>query len=242
MRPGEHPSNSQVLTSDYRIHGVRPARASLRHLPAGATIFDIESSGSRAVLIESGWVISSKTMSNGTRIVTDFFLRGDVISSVAAAMSHETVHAISDITFVELQGHMSGAGGDGTSQLPLIMTVELMKRHARTAERLASIGRRDAFGRTGHLLLELAMRAGNASRPGLDGFECPLKQAEIGDALGLSTVHVNRVLKEMRLGGLLSFRNGIVEFLNRRKLKELVDFDPSYLMDSGSDSANPQRI
>lgn len=238
MRLDNHLNLSQALASEHRKHGVRPTRASLRHYPAGNTIFDADSHFSRVLLIESGWTISSKTMSNGTRIVTDFFLHGDVLSSASTSMSHETVHAVSDVTCYEFQGQMSGAGGEGGSQLPLIMTIELMKRHARIAERLASIGRRDAFGRTGHLLLELAIRAGNCSRPGLDGFECPLKQSEIGDALGLSTVHVNRVLKEMRLGGLLSFRNGIVEFLNRRKLIELVDFDPSYLTGSRSDAAS----
>jgi CRP-like cAMP-binding protein len=237
MRPGDHPSNNQIVTSDYRQHAPRLTRAGVRHQPAGTTLFDNEGSASRVLFIERGWIIASKTMSNGTRIVTDFFLRGDVLSSVSTAMSHETIETVSDVSYYELQGQMSGVSGDGTSQLPLIMTIDLMKRHARIAERLASIGRRDAFERTGHLLLELAIRAGNSSRPELDGFECPLKQAEIGDALGLSTVHVNRVLKEMRLGGLLSFRNGIVEFLNRRKLMDLVDFDPSYLMGSSSDTA-----
>ena len=229
------------MAQEHRKSGARPSRAVLRHFPAGTTIFDIDSPLSRVLFIENGWTISSKTMLNGTRIVTDFFLHGDVLSSVSTSMSHETVHAVSDVNCYEFQGQMAGSGGDGGSQLPLIMTIELMKRHARIAERLASIGRRDAFGRTGHLLLELAIRAGNSARPGLDGFECPLKQSEIGDALGLSTVHVNRVLKEMRLGGLLSFRNGIVEFLNRRKLIEMVDFDPSYLND-GSETAGLQDI
>jgi CRP-like cAMP-binding protein len=241
MRPDDQLIISQAMASEHRKHGARPTRASLRHFPAGTTIFDTESHLSRVLFIEKGWTISSKTMLNGTRIVTDFFLHGDVLSSASTSMSHETVHAVSDVTCYEFQGQMSGAGSDGGSQLPLIMTIELMKRHARIAERLASIGRRDAFGRTGHLLLELAIRAGNSTRPGLDGFECPLKQSEIGDALGLSTVHVNRVLKEMRLGGLLSFRNGIVEFLNRRKLMELVDFDPSYLTGS-SETASLQEI
>jgi CRP-like cAMP-binding protein len=241
MRLSDQLNNTQAMVAEHRRHGGRLTRATLRHYAAGATIFDSDSQLSRVLFIERGWIISSKTMSNGTRIVTDFFLHGDVLSSASTTMSHETVHAVSDVSCYEFQGQMSSSGGDGASQLPLILTVELMKRHARIAERLASIGRRDAFGRTGHLLLELAVRAGNSSRPGLDGFECPLKQSEIGDALGLSTVHVNRVLKEMRLSGLLSFRNGIVEFLNRRKLMDLVDFDPSYLASStGETQSHPE--
>ena len=109
--------------------GLRFTRASLRSYPAGTTIFDVESHLSRVLFIESGWTISSKTMSNGTRIVTEFFLHGVVLSSAYPSMSHETVHAVSDVTCYEFQGQMSGAGSDGGSQLPLIMTIELMKRH-----------------------------------------------------------------------------------------------------------------
>ncbi|EKF58637.1 Crp/FNR family transcriptional regulator [Agrobacterium albertimagni AOL15] len=214
-------------------------RATLRQYPAGTTLFDSGSTMSRVLLIERGWIIASKMMSNGTRIVTDFFLHGDVLSSVSTAMSQEAVQTVGEVSCYEFPGQISGEAG---SQLPLILTVELMKRNARITERLASVGRRDAFGRTGHLLLELGIRARNTSRPDLDGFECPLKQSEIGDALGLSTVHVNRVLKEMRLGGLLSFRNGIVEFLNRRKLMDLVDFDPSYLSSISGDAPDRQDV
>lgn len=242
MRLGDQLSKSNAAGSEHRKQDARLMRATLRHYPAGATLFDLDTPGSRVLLIERGWVIASKMMSNGTRIVTDFFLHGDVLSSASTAMSQETVHAIGDISCYEFHGQITGGGVDSASQLSLILTVEMMKRHARIAERLASIGRRDAFGRTGHLLLELNIRAQHLSRPELDGFECPLKQSEIGDALGLSTVHVNRVLKDMRVGGLLSFRNGIVEFLNRRKLMDLVDFDPSYLTSSTGDMPDRPQV
>ena len=201
----------------------------IRRYAAGTAIFGTDSRHPCVLYVESGWAISSKVMWNGARILTDFFLHGDILSSASAAMSQETIHAVSDVGCVELADPASAGGNAAASAVPVIITVELMKRHARMAERLASIGRRDAFCRTGHLLLELAHRAGKSSRYGLDGFECPLRQSDMGDALGLSTVHISRVLKEMRVGGLLYFRNGVVEFLNRRKLEEVVGFDPDYL-------------
>ena len=129
MRRDDQLNLSQTIVSEHRKQGGRLTRACLRHYPAGATIFDVESQLSRVLFIEKGWTISSKTMSNGTRIVTDFFLHGDVLSSASTSMSHETVHAVSDVTCYEFQGQMSGAGSDGGPQLPLIMTIELMKRH-----------------------------------------------------------------------------------------------------------------
>ncbi|CAH0342902.1 Crp/Fnr family transcriptional regulator [Rhizobium sp. CECT 9324] len=236
MGLGHHLDSRPELSFDYQKGSAKLTGAVLRNYAAGTIIFDPECEGSRILFINGGWVVSSKTMANGTRIVTDFSLHGDVLSSASASIAQETVQAISNVKCYEFVGHLSAKAGETPSQLPLIMTIEMMKRHARIVERLASIGRRDAFGRTGHLLLELAVRAGAASRPDLDGFECPLKQSEIGDALGLSTVHVNRVLKEMRLAGLVSFRNGIVEFLNRRKLIELVEFDSSYLVGHSSEN------
>lgn len=237
MRLGDQFHNGDAGGVENRKQEARLLRATLRQYPAGTTLFDNPGARSRVLLIERGWIIASKMMSNGTRIVTDFFLHGDVLSSASTAISQEAVETVGEVTCYEFAEQINAQHG---SQLPLILTVELMKRNARITERLASVGRRDAFERTAHLLLELDMRASHSSRPDLDGFECPLRQSEIGDALGLSTVHVNRVLKEMRLGGLLSFRNGVVEFFNRRKLMELVDFDPSYLRSDSGDLPDPQ--
>ncbi len=59
--------------------------------------------------------------------------------------------------------------------------------------------------------------------------DLPITQAEIGDALGLSTVHVNRVLQELRGAGLIRLEGGTLTVLNWEGLKEAGDFDPTYL-------------
>ena len=199
-----------------------------RVFPAGSILFEPE--GRSCVLFFiSGWCVSRKILANGTRIVIDFMLRGDMLWTLSSEMTQETIQALSDVAVYEF-AVPPGTGGPNLSQrIQQNFVHEMLKRQVRMTERLANIARRDALERTGHLLLELAVRAGKPDRPGFDGFDCPLTQSDIGDAVGLSTVHINRVLKEMRLKGLLSFRNGIVEFLDRRRLAELVDFDPGYL-------------
>ena len=57
----------------------------------------------------------------------------------------------------------------------------------------------------------------------------PLTQAELGDALGLSTVHVNRTLQDLRGDGLITLRNGSVTVLDWDRLREAGEFDPTYL-------------
>lgn len=222
------PKNTQEASIlQHRVNDLAAAR--LRHFPPGAAIFEPGHEDSSILFVNHGWAICARNLQNGTRIVTEFALRGDLISTTACDLAQETVQAVSDLSLYEFPGRLLTRGLDLSPQFSKIIVTEMIKRQARMSERIANIGRRDALERTGHLLLELAIRASENTRPNFDGFVCPLKQSDIGDAVGLSTVHINRVLKEMRTSGLVSFRNGIVEFLNRKRLMDLVDFDPGYL-------------
>ncbi len=221
-----------------RIQGQRftLSGGSHRAYDDGDIVFDPEARKAALLILVSGWAVSCKSLPNGTRVVLEFILPGDIIWTPSVATARETIEAISHVQFYELSGHVLARYLDSNTGQNIILS-EMMRCHARMSERLANVGRRDALARTGHLLLELAARIGpDRKRPGLDGFLCPLTQSDIGDAVGLSTVHINRVLKDLRVNGLLSFRNGTVEFLNRRKLEELVEFDDSYL------AAQPQII
>lgn len=60
-------------------------------------------------------------------------------------------------------------------------------------------------------------------------FKLPLTQAELGDALGLSTVHVNRILQELRAEGLITWRGETVAIEDLTRLQETAEFDPAFL-------------
>lgn len=229
MRAHDLPKHLLVAASQpgSAVEGL--AGACLRHYPPGSTIFEPGDRDSSILFINTGWAICGRILPNGTRIVTDFALRGDLVSTTSSALAQETIQALSAVSLYVFPGRLLGPGSDISPQFARIITMELIKRLARLSERIANIGRRDGLERTAHLLLELGVRATEGAAGGFDGFVCPLKQSDIGDAVGLSTVHVNRVLKDMRTNGLVSFRNGIVEFLDRRKLSDLVGFDPGYL-------------
>lgn len=100
-------------------------------------------------------------------------------------------------------------------------------------EHLVGIGRRDAKERTAHLLLELHARFKLVKMTSSSSFACPLTQYLLGDALGLSAVHVNRVLRELREDGLVTFQHGEVEFHDLKGLIALADFDSDYLDQNG---------
>ena len=98
---------------------------------------------------------------------------------------------------------------------------------------MVGMGRREAYGRIAHLLCELLCEVMVKLRAvGLaDGQRCelPITQAEFGDALGLSTVHVNRVLQELRGNGLITLRSGSLTVLDWDGLRQAGEFDPTYL-------------
>jgi CRP-like cAMP-binding protein len=217
------------LSANRHIKRREMAGGAYRGYPAGETIFEAGDRKPRTFYLVSGWVVSWKLLSNGTRMVSDFLLPGDIVWTASSQLSRETIQALSNIRIYELPPLAHHKSQDATYDVRHAVLIEMVRRQARLSERMASIGRRDAFSRTAHLLLELAVRLGVFEQDTTDGFECPLTQSEIGDAVGLSTVHINRVLRDMRLNNLLLFKSGIVEFLDRQKLEELVDFDPSYL-------------
>ena len=96
-------------------------------------------------------------------------------------------------------------------------------------EWLTSIGQREAYSRIAHLLCEMMVRLRSVGLS--DGYSCnwPITQGEIGDALGITTVHVNRVLQEMRADGLIELKGDQLNIPDWEKLKEAGDFDPTYL-------------
>ena len=84
-----------------------------------------------------------------------------------------------------------------------------------------------------HFLLELGARLKLVGVGDNSGFDCPLTQYHLADALGLSAVHVNRVLRHLREEGLVTFQKGRVIFDDISKLTVLAGFDPDYLDQEG---------
>jgi CRP-like cAMP-binding protein len=94
---------------------------------------------------------------------------------------------------------------------------------------MVGLGRRSAHGRIAHLLCELLVRLRAVELADDHAFNLPVTQAELGDALGLSTVHVNRVLQDLRSENLLTLHGGVVKVLGWERLKQRGEFDPAYL-------------
>lgn len=96
-------------------------------------------------------------------------------------------------------------------------------------EWVVNVGRRDARSRISHLLCELAIRLNSQDLLEEYGCELPMTQEQIGDATGLTSVHVNRTLKALQADGLITRDRRSVKFPNWQRLKEEGDFTERYL-------------
>ncbi len=95
---------------------------------------------------------------------------------------------------------------------------------------LVNLGQRDARERVAHLICELARRMEDCGLLlGHGGFDLPLTQQELGSALGLTNVHVNRILRRLRDENLMDLQRGVVRIHDLERLQRVADFDPAYL-------------
>jgi CRP-like cAMP-binding protein len=96
-------------------------------------------------------------------------------------------------------------------------------------EWVVNVGRRDAYARIAHVLCEIYVRLRAVGLVSGQAYQLPITQAELGDATGLSTVHVNRTLQELRGNGLITMKGGRVVIEDWSGLQTAGEFDATYL-------------
>lgn len=186
-------------------------------------------------ILAMGWVCSFKLLSNGSRQIIDFRLPGDFLGlrSVLFRASDHNIEAITKIEASEvLQSDLLTAFTQ-QSRLATAILWAASRDEAMVVEHLVGLGRRTALQRAAHYFLEFGARLNLVGLGSKTGFDCPLSQYMIADALGLSSIHVNRVLRELRDLGLMTFQKRRVTFDDFSGLVALADFDWSYLDHDG---------
>jgi CRP-like cAMP-binding protein len=96
-------------------------------------------------------------------------------------------------------------------------------------EHLVNIGRRTALERTAHFFMELAERLSLIGQDSETQFACPLSQFVLADALGLTAIHVNRTMRQLRERKLLTLRKGTVTIYDITALRKLAGYQGGYL-------------
>lgn len=188
-----------------------------------------------AYILLSGWASSYKVLQDGQRQIVDFQIPGDFLGlrSALFLVSDHSIEPVTDIEVTEVNVSELLDAFVRTPRLAAAVLWAASRDEAMVVEHLIGIGRRNAGQRMAHFLLELGARLMLVGMGDKEGYACPLTQYLLSDALGLSAVHVNRVLRQLRDAGMVTFRNGYVAFDDYDRLAEFAQFDPTYLDQSG---------
>jgi CRP-like cAMP-binding protein len=174
-------------------------------------------------LIEDGWAIRYRDLENGRRQIMDFLLPGDLCNPCVliaeqcdfaiAAITPLSYSVISQAQLLELVQH--------SPRIALLLWWEEAAEADRLRSHLAAVGRMSAYERIAQLLIELWSRLKAIHLAADYSFACPLTQEMIADATGLSTIHVNRVLRRMEREKLIKREGKAWTFIDPGRLQHI---------------------
>ena len=183
-------------------------------------------------LIVEGWACHYTTLENGKRQIVSLYLPGDLCEpfGILPRFMTNAIAAITPVTIAQLRHDTMRRTAQASPRIEEALWWDLLTSFAIEREHLISLGRRTATERLGHLFCELHLRLENIGLVDDElSYDMPVTQADLGDLLGLSLVHVNRSLQELRATRLMSLRGRRLTIHNLRGLRELSLFDESYL-------------
>jgi CRP-like cAMP-binding protein len=185
----------------------------------------------RSCLLVAGYACRSKATLKGRRQILSFHIPGE-IPDLQSLYLTTMDHTLQTITPCRVGFIPHEALRDLCARQPRIAGALWRETRINAAifrEWMIGIGRRSAHARIAHFLCEFLVRMQAVGLAEDHACELPFTQAEIGNALGLSTVHVNRTLQELRGAGLITLRRGALTVTDWDGLTEAGEFDPTYL-------------
>jgi CRP-like cAMP-binding protein len=180
-------------------------------------------------LVRSGWVGLFSNRQDGSRQMLRLVLPGEAfwLRPNDPGKVVQTVEALTPANCCWLSRAEIDAIGQSDASYMAAYVCDLERELALIQDTMTNIGRRDATAQVAQFLVSLAMRAtGKDILRKPEPCRIPLTQRMIGDALGLTQIHVNRTVRNLRLEGLLTYQSGIFIPLDPGRLSKLIDFTP----------------
>jgi CRP-like cAMP-binding protein len=182
-------------------------------------------------LVLEGFACRYKTLQDGRRQIVAFFVPGDFCDArmfILRQMDH-SIAALSPARVAEIPAEVFRDLAEGSPRLRQALWWNGLVEEATAREWILNVGQRTAIERMAHLLCELFLRLRAVGLVAGDTCELPVTQAELADALGLSTVHTNRTLQELRTLKLISLRSKSLVVHDFEALQRAALFNPNYL-------------
>jgi len=185
-------------------------------------------------IVRSGWLHSSLVLGNGSRQILRFHFRGDVLGLplLAFADSPDTVTAVTDVELCPFPRERVAALIADHPRLAALLVAMAIASRVSLADRLASIGRTPARARVSSLLCEIYGRLKILGLAEDRTVQLPLTQEEIGDATGLTSVHVNRMMRSLVEEGLIERQGSRLRILDEAGLCAEANFNDRNALDT----------
>lgn len=213
-------------------------RAALRGLPrrvlnlSGRTrIVEEGERPTHSCMVVSGMVFRSKLALAGRRQIISFHLPGDMVDlqTILFRIADHTIETARNATVILIPHEAVLAVAAEYPALARAFWFDTLVDASIQREMLLNIGRRDARARTAHLLCELVIRLRRAGADGTAPLDLFVTQADLADALGITSIHMNRVLARLRREGLITLDGRMLTVDDWHGLSAAGEFDPIYL-------------
>jgi CRP-like cAMP-binding protein len=175
--------------------------------------------------ILSGWACRQRVLSDGRRQIFSFLLPGDSIGlRTRASAELAPICTLTAVEVVAADPVLEAIRSGRAPGLARAVAAAEVAEQALILDQMVRLGRQTAYERVAHFLLELQNRLEVAGLGDGQRFPLPLTQEILADALGLSIVHVNRTLQQLRREGLIELRSGVAILLQRDTLLRIADY------------------
>jgi CRP-like cAMP-binding protein len=230
----------QLLVDRLERHGVLPKSAArallempmtLRVLEPGSTIVRESERPQLCAVLVSGFAFRQKLTGVGARQILAVCVPGDIVDLQNLYLDVAD-HSVQMLTEGKVLVFPRQALQQISETEPLVaraILTEVSLEASIFREWITNIGSRNAKTKVAHLLCEFAMRLEGASRLAEADYELPMNQEDLGDALGLTAVHVNRMLRLLHDDGLVIWTRRSIKLLDWRRLRDAADFNGRYL-------------
>jgi CRP-like cAMP-binding protein len=181
-------------------------------------------------VISRGWAARVKELQDGSRQITDLLIAGDICDLSAlgrGAMDRVSAITVAKVTLLDRSRLLEAIATHpqlGSAIFSLALNEQSILRSW-----LVCLGQQDRTEHLAHLLCELQYRLRRVGLVGDHTFDLPLTQEDLGNALGMTPVHTNRLLQRMRKEGLISLAARHMEILEPAKLCDIAEFNSAYL-------------
>lgn len=182
-------------------------------------------------VIKKGWAFTSYTVDNDVRSIFNLELSGDIVGISELSFDHYLfdLNALTDVTVCPFPRKNLNIMFEKSPRLARAFYSVLSREQSMLYERIVSLGRRTALEKVSHLILEIFIRLNNLGKIDDGLMDFPVRQEHIADLLGLSSIHVNRSMNELKRHGYIEYNRSSLKILDQQRLMSLSNLNPKFL-------------